>query len=70
MNKINLPANTTNAIIKVTDVNGKLINSYKLQNTGYSQVDVKAGSIAQGAFTYTLEVNGKVVDTKKMIISK
>ncbi|HLP32373.1 MAG TPA: hypothetical protein VK202_02810 [Bacteroidia bacterium] len=35
---------------------------------GFFQVDVKAGSISQGTFTYTLEVNGKIVDTKKMIL--
>ena len=35
---------------------------------GYSHIEVKAGDIAQGNFTYTLEVNSKQVDSKKMIL--
>lgn len=38
--------------------------------TGYSQVDVKAGNISEGSFTYTLEVNSKQVDSKKMILAR
>ena len=66
--KYYLPANTTGAVIKVADMNGKLINTYTIKNTGYSQLEVKAGNVSQGAFTYTLEINGKVIDSKKMIL--
>jgi hypothetical protein len=31
---------------------------------------IKAGDIAQGTFTYTLEVNNQQVDSKKMILAK
>ena len=65
-----LPVSTGNSYIKVFDANGKLINSYKLTNTGYAHLEVKAGDIAQGTFTYILEVNNKQVDSKKMILAK
>lgn len=38
--------------------------------TGYAHIEVKAGDIAQGTFTYTLEVNNQQVDSKKMILAK
>jgi hypothetical protein len=66
--KYYLPSNTVGAIIKVTDMSGRLINSYLLKNTGYSQLEVITGNVVQGTFTYTLEINGKVIDSKKMVL--
>lgn len=66
--KYYLPANTVGAIIKIADIHGRLINTYTLKNTGYSELEVLTGNVAQGTFTYTLEINGKVIESKKMLL--
>lgn len=38
--------------------------------SGYAHVKVKAGEIAQGSFTYTLEVKNQQIDSKKMILAR
>lgn len=50
------------------DANGRLINSAELSTTsGKGQLNVFANNFSTGAYTYTLVVDGKIIDTKKMI---
>jgi hypothetical protein len=65
-----LPINISNAVLKITDSNGKELVSYRLVNTGYSHINIEAGGIATGAYNYTLIVDDKIIDTKKMIIAQ
>jgi hypothetical protein len=67
--KYYLPASVKQAQLLITDVNG---NKLKLQAVlpGYGKVTVKAGELASGTYTYTLYADGKIVDSKKMVITK
>jgi len=38
-----------------------------INETGAGKIDVNAQNVAAGIYTYSLMVNGKVMDTKKMI---
>ena len=47
---------------------GNLINSLDLQTTsGKGQLNVFANDLSNGMYTYTLVVDGKIIDTKKMV---
>ena len=60
-----LPKSIHSAEIQFNDVSGKLIKMVRVQ-TGKGQINVKAQDLPQGNYTYSLVVNGEIVDTKKM----
>ena len=49
------------------DAYGKEIKKVTIKETGAGKIGVNAHNVAAGIYTYSLLVNGKVVDTKKMI---
>jgi hypothetical protein len=66
-----LPDGTTNAIIRVTDMGGSPVQDLQLGATrGANQVEFQTQGLAAGTYLYSLFVDGKFVDTKKMMIAK
>jgi len=65
-----LPATTKSAQLHITDLNGKLLKTIPLQGAGAGSVTIEAGQLSAGTFFYTLVVDGVVVDTKKMLLTK
>ena len=58
-----------NASINVFDMSGKLIS--KLNVAGKNgKIDLDTQALPSGQYLYNLEIDGKVVDTKKLIIAK
>ena len=68
--RYNVPADATNAIINVFNDKGQLIHSERIAQMGAGQIQIKADSITAGTYSYSLVVNGDVVDTKRMVIAK
>jgi len=52
------------------DQNGNLVKQVSIAQSGKGQVTINANELAQGTYTYTLEVNGASVDTKLMVVTK
>jgi len=46
---------------------GKLINSFDLEQRGHGEINVFAGDLSSGIYTYTLVVDGKIFETKRMV---
>ncbi|HEX5150250.1 MAG TPA: T9SS type A sorting domain-containing protein [Parafilimonas sp.] len=62
-----LPQNVSGQI-NIYDNNGKLLKTYKANESG--QTTISAGELRSGIYNYTLLVNGRQVDTKKLVIAK
>lgn len=62
-----LPDNTGKAEILFYNTQGRLIKSVELINKGKGTLNVFAGDLSSGIYTYTLIVDGKVIETKKMV---
>lgn len=62
-----LPDNTTSAQMLFYNASGRLIQSVELTNKGKGQVNVFAQDLSNGIYTYTLVVDGKIFETKKMV---
>ena len=62
-----IPQNTGNAQILFYDVNGKQIKAVDITSKGKGQLLVYANDLTSGIYSYTLIVDGKIVDTKRMI---
>jgi hypothetical protein len=66
-----LPNNSSNAQLIITDGQGHVLKDVALSNSkGMGQAVIAAGDLASGIYYYSLVVNGKNVDTKKMILTK
>jgi hypothetical protein len=75
-----LPQTYSLAKIIVTDKNGKMLKEINLSNSsptggswkgaGKGNVTVDASTLASGAYQYSLYVDGKLITTKQMILSK
>jgi len=68
--KYYLPSNIKNAQIVISDVNGKVVGRIALNQKGTGQVDISAKDFLSGDYFYSLVIDGKKVDTKKMQLIK
>lgn len=62
-----LPDNVVKAQILFYNAQGKLIQSVDLNEKGKGSLNVFASDLSNGIYTYTLVVDGKIVETKKML---
>jgi hypothetical protein len=66
-----LPEGTTNAIIRITDMEGSPVQDLQLgAQSGASQIEFQTQGLAAGTYLYSLFVDGKFIDTKKMMIAR
>ncbi len=65
-----LAEKSSNANILVFDMNGKLLKTIKVNDSGKGLVTISARDLQPGMYYYTLITNGIEVDTKKMILTE
>ncbi|MEO8713260.1 MAG: hypothetical protein ABI405_14105, partial [Parafilimonas sp.] len=66
----NLPASFSSAQIIVTDNAGKVLKTVIISGQGKGVLHLDGSSLAAGAYNYSLYVDGRMIDTKKMITIK
>jgi len=65
-----LPQQFSSAKIIITDKSGKIIKEANISGSGKGSVNVDASTLSAGAYQYSLYINGKLLDTKQMILLK
>lgn len=65
-----LPETVQTASIYIYDMNGTQIQQIPLTERGESSVTVSGGMLSAGMYLYSLIADGKVIDTKRMILTK
>lgn len=70
--KINytLPQQFNSAKIVITDKSGKAIKDVNVSGTGKGMLNIDASSLSSGAYQYSLYVDGKLISTKQMVLTK
>ena len=63
-----IPAGAKNARLNITDNAGKIIKQITL-NAKTGIVNINAHALSNGTYYYTLLVDGKLIETKKMIVT-
>ncbi|WP_317898133.1 tail fiber domain-containing protein [Aurantibacillus circumpalustris] len=63
----NLPADFTKAQIIFTTNDGMVIKTINITEKGSGSLSVFANDLSHGMYTYTLVIDGKTIDSKKMI---
>lgn len=65
-----IPTTTQSASIMVFDLNGKLMKTIPINNYGSNSIIINGNELTPGMFVYSLIVNGKIIDTKRMILTQ
>ena len=65
-----IPVGAKNASLFITDANGKSIKQIPLNEEGLGIVNMEASTFSTGVYSYTLIIDGKRIDTKKMMITR
>ena len=65
-----LPATITNASIYVYDMNGVQLKTFPIAERGKGNVTIQGSEFSAGMYLYAMIVDGKVIDTKRMILTK
>lgn len=67
-----LPENTVSASIAIQDLTGKTLQQFPLNGSGEGEITFNAqqNGLISGTYLYTLEVNGQVINSKKMILTR
>jgi hypothetical protein len=60
----------TNAQIVITDKNGKPLKQMNISGSGKGTVNIDAATLSAGAYHYSLVVDGRVISSKQMILTK
>jgi len=64
-----LPNGTRTASITISDLNGVQLKAFDLSGgKGFGQVLISGGAFAAGTYVYTLTVDSKVMDSKRMVL--
>ena len=57
------------AMLNIYDMNGTQPKSIPLHLKGYSNITVSGGEFKAGMYMYSLIADGKIIDTKRMILT-
>jgi hypothetical protein len=65
-----LPEKCTNAQIVIADKNGKVLKQVNIAGKGKGTITVNAATMAAGAYTYSLLLDGRVISSRQMVLVK
>jgi hypothetical protein len=65
-----VPETASHAFIKVAGINGNDIKTIQLNSTGSGQITLQTETLASGNYTYSLYVDGNLIDTKVMVLAR
>jgi hypothetical protein len=65
-----LPTTISNASIYVSDMNETQLKSYPITERGKGNVIIQGSEFLAGMYLYALIADGKVIDTKRIILTK
>lgn len=65
-----IPAGFKTAQVVITDINGKTIKQVQLNNAGKGALNINAYNLSNGSYNYSLIVDGRMIESRKMVVGK
>ncbi|MEM1325822.1 MAG: tail fiber domain-containing protein [Bacteroidota bacterium] len=65
-----IPEESTNAQLRITNATGTVIITVAINAVGEGQLEVDATTLQNGNYFYTLVIDGKIIATKQMLLTK
>ncbi len=66
----NIPISFSEAKIIILDGQGSILKVFKINYSGKGELIVFSENLSNGVYSYSLLVDGNIIDTKKMVRSK
>jgi len=64
-----IPEGSKQAELRIANMEGKVIKTVAIQESGEGQLTVNAHSLSAGTYLYSLLINGELIATEKMILT-
>lgn len=64
-----IPEASTSAVLTLTNAKGQVVKTMSLNNRSIGQVNLNTQELASGTYSYTLYVDGKQVDSKRLVVA-
>ena len=68
--EVSVPENVQTAFLYIYDLQGKKVQQVDITARGKQTIKVDAANLAEGMYLYSLIADGKVVETRRMIVEK
>jgi hypothetical protein len=68
--RYHLPTAATSARLTLTNTKGQVVKTMMLGNRGTGQISLNTQALSAGTYHYTLYVDGKSADTKRLLIAR
>ena len=68
--EVSIPDDVQSAFIYVYDLTGKKLQQVDIVSRGKQAITINASSLTDGMYLYSLIADGKVVETRRMIVEK
>ena len=65
----NIPQNAENAKLVINNISGQILKEILIEDRGKGQIELLNNEMASGFYSYSLIINGKIIDSKKMIVT-
>ena len=65
-----IPTNAKGATVTIHSLDGKKLNTFKIDQTGFGQIIISGGTLPTGTYLYQLTIDNKVIDSKQMMLIK
>jgi hypothetical protein len=65
-----IPESAQRNNIVVKNMEGKTVGDFNITEKGHGSIQINSGLLSAGSFYYSLIIDGSVIDTKKMILTK
>jgi hypothetical protein len=65
-----IPQKASMAVMEISGMDGKVMKTMALAGRGKGQLILEAGQLSAGTYQYSLIVDGKLLDTKKMVLTR
>ena len=65
-----IPERYTSAAIVITNNVGQIIKSFSINQKGRGQITLEGMNLASGYYTYSLYLDGKLTETKQLVVAK
>ena len=59
-----------NCLMVIRDLNGNLVKSFSLNNSGEGQITINGAELTSGTYTYSIVTETETLDTKLMVITR
>lgn len=68
--ELSIPESVSKASLFIYDMNGKQVDRIDISDRGATNVSITSAGLTEGMYLYSFIADGKVIDTKKMILVK